>query len=169
MRTLRSCRKLLSALGAGAAVCILAITVVSSTAGAAGGAPVVNGVRTAPFVDQTSLAGQTVTVNGMQISPDSLSCGSSTNYTSTTTKCITPTSSAVYISGARDSGLSFKGHLELTRTGVLVANEPPNGTTFGSYGVTLTGSFPAGYYCNTLWRNNGAGGYSFMGNVCELT
>jgi hypothetical protein len=128
--------------------------------------PIVTSVQAAPFEDQASLAGGSVVAGGQTLSPNSLACSTSTDFTYKTEKCINPSSTNVYVSGRNESTSTFNGHIELTYNGSHLTNTVV--VSYGSNAYNIGGTFPHGTYCVILWRSNGSGGQANQGNVCEV-
>jgi len=146
---------------------VLACVLGGAVPASADSGPTVTGVTVEPFVDQASLAGGSIVVGGLTLTPQNLACGISTQYGYETEKCINPSSTVIYISGENLSSGSFPGHLEVTVNGTLLYNTPP-GDTYGANGYNLRGTFKSATYCNTLWMWDGDNTYSNMGEVCEI-
>jgi hypothetical protein len=161
-----SSRRTTSRIGVFGATMVLACILGSVVPASADSGPAVTGVTVAPFVDQASLAGGSIVIGGLTLTPQNEVCSTSTQYGYSTEKCIVPSSNVIYINAANLSGGSFPAHLEVTVNGTLLYNTPP-GATYGENGYYLDGSFPPATYCNIMWMWDGGNTYSNMGEACS--
>lgn len=97
------------------------------------------------------------------------------NY-STTASCERAVNSDTWYIGGYDIGSSFTGHLEFVFAGNVVTNAPVSGEiTYGnaSYSIEYQSTGCPGNWQTILWRDNGGGNYTNMGEAqiavtCDL-